>query len=112
MLQHDVNRHGRWFVVNAVAFALSGVLAPFPGPNVVAYYFAFRLVGHYLSMRGAQRGLSGIVWHPSASPELTRLRAVGALPPAEREREVDRIANDLGLRHFTRFFARTAAQVG
>jgi Mitochondrial K+-H+ exchange-related len=112
MLQQDVNRHGRWFVVNTGAFVLSGLLAPFPGPNVVAYYFAFRLVGHYLSMRGAQRGLSGIVWHPSPSPELTALRGVCALPPVEREREVDRIAHDLGLRRFSRFFARTTAQVG
>ena len=111
MLQQDVNRHGRWFVVNTGAFVLSGLLAPFPGPNVVAYYFAFRLVGHYLSMRGAQRGLSGVVWHPSSSPELTRLREVSALPPLEREREVERISHDLGLRRLPKFFARTAARV-
>jgi hypothetical protein len=111
MLQQDVSRHGRWLVVNAVALVLSGLLAPLPGPNAVAYYFAFRLVGHYLSMRGAQRGLSGVVWHPSPSPELTRLREVGALPPSERELEVDRIAHDLGLHRFPKFFARTAARV-
>jgi hypothetical protein len=111
MLQQDVNRHGRWFVVNAVALVLSGVLAPFPGPNLVAYYFAFRLVGHYLSMRGAQRGSSGVVWHPVSNPELTRLREVGALPPFEQEREVDRIARTLGLRRFPKFFARIAARV-
>ena len=111
LLQQDVNRHGRWFVVNAVALVLSGLLAPFPGPNLVAYYFAFRLVGHYLSMRGAQRGLSGIVWHPSSSPELTKLRGVGELPALEQEREVDRISRDLGLRRLPKFYTRIAARV-
>jgi len=111
MLRQDVSRHGRWLVVVAVAFVASGLIAFLPGPNVVAYYLAFRLVGHYLSMRGAQRGLSGVVWHPSSSPELTRLREVSALPPLEREREVERISHDLGLRRLPKFFARTAARV-
>jgi hypothetical protein len=111
MLQRDADRHRRWLVVNAVAFVASGLLAPIPGPNLVAYYFAFRLVGHYLSIRGARHGSSGVTWQLSPSPALTRLRSVSTLPRVEREREVDRIARDLGLRRFPRFFARTAVRV-
>ena len=35
----------------------SGLLVLVPGPNVLAYYFAFRMVGHYLSLRRARQGL-------------------------------------------------------
>ena len=49
--------HRRWLIIDSLWFVASGVLFFVPGPNVVAYYFAFRLVGHYLSWRGAQQGL-------------------------------------------------------
>jgi hypothetical protein len=58
MLERDRARHRWWVAVYAGSFALSGLLAVLPGPNVLAYYLAFRLVGHYLSMKGARRGLS------------------------------------------------------
>jgi hypothetical protein len=108
ILQHDADRHRRWLVVNAVAFVASAPIALLPGPNIVAYYFAFRLVGHYLSMHGARHGASGVRWQSSPSPELTRLRSVTARPAAERERQVDEIAHQLGLRRLSKFFARTA----
>ena len=34
---------------------MSGLLFLVPGPNVIAYYFAFRMVGHYFSLRGARK---------------------------------------------------------
>ena len=55
MLRRDHDRHRIWLVVNTVLLVLSAVLALVPGPNLVAYYFAFRVVGHWLSMRGAAR---------------------------------------------------------
>ena len=109
MLARDLQRHRIWLVVAAAAFVASGVVMPIPGPNLLAYYFAFRLVGHFLSMRGAQKGLSRVVWDPQASHELTALRAASGLEVPARRRHVADIAARLGLRGLPRFYERTTA---
>ena len=50
-------RHGWWLGVNALAFVVSGLLMLIPGPNLLAYYFAVRSIGHYLSWQGARCAL-------------------------------------------------------
>jgi hypothetical protein len=79
-----------------------------PGPNIIAYYFGFRLVGHYLSRRGALHGLKEVQWRTCASLELSRLRRVLKLAPHEREREVHAVASALHLPHLAKFFERTS----
>lgn len=108
MLQRDTDRHRLWLIFHTIAFGLAGLLAIFPGPNVVAYYFAFRLVGHYLSMRGAKHGLAEVTWSQQPSPLLLQLRQVMALAAPERERHVRDIASKLRLPHLASFFKRTA----
>ena len=61
-LQRDYERHRVWLVVDAAGLIASGPLALVPGPNLLAYYFAFRVVGHWLSMRGAAQGLHRVSW--------------------------------------------------
>ena len=109
-LQREADRHLKWIVVDGVLFAASGVLFFVPGPNIVAYYFGFRLVGHYLSRRGAKHGLADVTWRTCASPPLSRLRRVLALEPQERDREVHEVASALHLPHLAKFFERTAAK--
>src|SRR5262249_54862416 len=46
--------HGAWLIVDGLLFVASGALTLLPGPNVFAYYFGFRMIGHYLSWRGAR----------------------------------------------------------
>ena len=108
LLQRDADRHRLWLIFHAVAFVLSGIFFFVPGPNIIAYYFAFRLVGHYLSMRGARHGLHGVRWtHESCEP-LTELRRVRAMARRDREQYVGKIAERLRLAHLPRFFKRTA----
>jgi hypothetical protein len=107
MLARDASRHGRWLIVNAIAFVLSGVLTPIPGPNLVAYYFAFRVVGHYLSRRGARDGLISVEWEVRRSADLSDLRRAISLGPADRERHVRAVAARLRLLHLAAFFDRT-----
>jgi hypothetical protein len=109
-LRRDADRHMKWIVIDGVLFAASGVLFFVPGPNLVAYYFGFRLVGHYLSHRGAKHGLTAVHWQSCPSPQLSRLRSVLTLAPAEREREVDEIASALQLPHLAKFFERTSVK--
>jgi Mitochondrial K+-H+ exchange-related len=107
-LRRDFEKHRFWLAINAVLFVLSGLLFFVPGPNAVAYYFAFRLVGHYLSMRGARQGQSGVEWRAERSAPLAELRRAMALEPTARERQVQDVALRLRLEHLASFFARTA----
>ena len=109
-LQREADRHSRWLVIDSLLFVLSGVFFFVPGPNLIAYYFGFRLVGHYLSRRGARHGLTGVNWQSCASPQLSRLRRVLALEPHEREREVREVASALQLPHLAKFFERTSVK--
>lgn len=108
VLQRDADRHRLWLVVHAVLFIASGVFFFVPGPNLIAYYFAFRLVGHYLSMRGARHGIRAVAWDTQPSDALADLRPAISLDPAQRQRHVVDVASRLRLQHLARFFERVA----
>jgi hypothetical protein len=111
-LRRDFEKHRFWLIIDSIGFVLSGLLFLVPGPNVVAYYFAFRMVGHYLSMRGARQGLDAVAWRSEKSAPLADLRCAIGLEPEERERRVADIAVALRLEHFAKFFERTAIPTG
>jgi len=107
-LQGDADRHLRWLFVDGALLVASGVLALVPGPNLIAYYFAFRVVGHWLSLRGARHGLNGVRWTTHPSDALTDLRDLGRLEPSQRTRQVLDVESRLHLRHLSRFVERAA----
>lgn len=107
-MQADFEKHRRWLVIDGVLLVASGVLVVLPGPNLLAYYLAFRVVGHYLSMRGARQALVALRWHYRPSALLAELRQAISLEPPEREARVSDIAARLRLERLTTFFARTA----
>jgi hypothetical protein len=111
-LQRDFEKHRFWLIIDSLGFVASGLLFLVPGPNIIAYYFAFRMVGHYLSMRGARHGLDGIVWSSEKSAPLADLRRAIGLDSDERDRRVHDVALALHLEHFAQFFERTAIQTG
>lgn len=106
MLQRDADHHLRWTIVDGALFAASGVVMLIPGPNLLAYYFGFRLVGHYLSRQGAQHALARAEWRTCSSAQLSRLRLAVALGSHERAQHVHRVASELHLPHLPRFFER------
>jgi hypothetical protein len=105
-LQRDYERHRVWLVVDLLGLIASGPLALVPGPNVLAYYFAFRVVGHWLSMRGAVQGLRCVAWSGRPCPPLTELRDVFMLESPARDARVHDIAARLRLQHLSTFFER------
>jgi hypothetical protein len=107
-LGRDFDKHRFWLIIDSLGFIASGALFLLPGPNIVAYYFAFRMVGHYLSRRGARQGLNGVTWSTEQSAPLTDLRRAMDLDSAERDRRVHDVAAALKLEHLARFFERTA----
>jgi hypothetical protein len=106
MLERDHERHKVWLVVDTLGLIGSAALTLLPGPNLVAYYFAFRVVGHWLSMRGASQGLHSIKWVGRPCPPLTELRQAATLEPNQREQRVHDIASRLRLEHLPTFFER------
>jgi hypothetical protein len=111
-LRRDFEKHRFWLIIDSLGFIASGVLFFVPGPNIVAYYFAFRMVGHYFSMRGARQGLDRVAWTNEKSAPLAELRRAIGLDSEERERRVHDIALALQLEHFVKFFERIAVQTG
>jgi hypothetical protein len=107
-LQRDADRHLRWLLVHSVGLAFSILLIPFPGPNLIGYYFTFTVVGHFLSVRGARRGLDVVQWHVTPNADLAELRQVLSLKPPLRERQIHDIAERLRLQHLATFFERVA----
>lgn len=107
-LGRDFEKHRFWLIVDSVGFVASGVLFFVPGPNLVAYYFAFRMVGHFFSMRGARQGLDTVRWTAEQCAPLSDLRQAIDLDQDERDRRVHAVALTLKLEHLVKFFQRTA----
>ena len=108
-LGRDYKKHRFWLAIDSVLMVVLGVaLFAVPGPNVIGYYFAFRVVGHYLSLRGASQGLDAVTWRNEPTAPLTELRRVLTLEPGLRESRVHAVAEMLRLEHLVSFFQRTA----
>lgn len=107
-LQRDADRHTRWLFVHGIGLAFAIVLIPIPGPNLIGYYFTFTVVGSFLSMRGARRGLRHVRWNVRPNTVLADLRSALSLGPPEREQRVHDVAERLRLRHLATFFERVA----
>lgn len=108
LLAHARRHHLRWLVVDMVLFSVSGILFFVPGPNLVAYYIAFRLVGHLQSWRGARHAIEGIVWTIEPDAGLAELASLVDVPREARAPRVAAIAARLNLPRLTAFFDRVA----
>jgi hypothetical protein len=107
-LQRDWERHRFWLVIDGLGAAASALLILVPGPNFIGYYFVFRIVGHYLSLRGARQGLAIVTWTTEASDPLAALRTMVGETPDAREDRVREVAAALRLEHLASFFQRSA----
>jgi hypothetical protein len=107
-LKRDFEKHRFWLIIDSVGLIASAALTLLPGPNLIAYYFAFRLVGHYLSLRGAKQGLTAVTWRTVKSAPLSELRRAIGLEPEVRGRRVRDVASQLQLEHLATFVERTA----
>ncbi len=106
-LNRDFERHRFWLALDSLGLIGSAVLALLPGPNLIAYYFLFRIVGHFLSVRGARQGLA-CDWTLEPSAALSVLRSLASMPPDERAARVRDLAGELRLDRFAAFFDKTA----
>lgn len=109
-LQRDWERHRIWLAVDSVLLIGSIALILLPGPNMIGYYFAFRVMGHWLSIRGATHGLREVVWTGQPCEPLTQLRGAASLKGEARERQVHEIATQLRLQHLSTFFERVVVR--
>lgn len=108
-LSHDYDEHRRWFIVDILLFIASGLFMLVPGPNVIAYYFAFRLVGHFLSMRGARHGLDVTEWQLCPTDELRDIRPLIDPDAPDRVTRLRAIQARLHLDHLASFVERMTA---
>jgi hypothetical protein len=106
-LSADHRKHLRWCGIDGL---LAAVLGPglffVPGPNILGWYFAFRALGHFFSLKGARQGLRNVTWTPVSSHELKDIRPLLLLDQHERLPALTRIGEALGLEHLAAFVNR------
>jgi hypothetical protein len=105
-LAKDFEKHRFWLAIDSLLMVGSAALIVIPGPNAIGYYFAFRVVGHFFSVRGASSGLVKVKWTNVASPPLTELRRAIDLDPVTRLARAEQVASILHLDHLASFFQR------
>jgi hypothetical protein len=107
----DAAKHLRWLAIDGLAVAITGPLFFFvPGPNVISWYFTFRAIGHFLSWRGARKGLTRVAWTGEPSPALSAVRVALHLPAHDRRLRLLEIGETLGLAHLAGFVERVFAR--
>lgn len=111
-LRADYARHRKWLIIDGILFVVTSVtLGPvalmIPGiANLPAFYFGFRTLGHFFSMRGAAQGIHRVRWTGRPCPPLGELRGIGDLEPHVRHERLHDVATRLRLQHLTTFFER------
>jgi hypothetical protein len=110
MLSRDADHHRKWFWIDGLLLVLSAPLMVIPGPNVPGFYFTFQVVSHYLSWTGAKNGLVLSPWSVKSCAELSELRDVMALTPAQRQRRFHELAERLRLEHLPTFLEDVATR--
>jgi hypothetical protein len=109
MLKKDADRHGKWLLIDFALLIPSALLTIVPGPNVLGLYFTFQVVSHFLSWRGAKKGLAISPWTFKASAELAELRTVMTLAAPQRQRRFHELSERLRLEHLPTFLEDVAA---
>ena len=111
-ISHARTHHLRWLMIDGLLFVASGVFFFIPGPNLIAYYFAFRFIGHLQSWRGARQSMDVIEWSHEPDAGLAELASLVDQPRAERAPRVAAIAAALKLQRLSSFFDRVAVPSG
>ena len=75
LLAHARRYHGWWLCADLLGVAATAILVLLPGPNLIGYYFLFRVAGHFLSWQGARHALTRTAWRtrPEAAPVFERI---------------------------------------
>ena len=106
-LQRQSDHHRFWMVIDGLATAVFGPLFFFvPGPNLISWYFAAKMAGHWLSFQGARRGVSRVDWSARVSPVLDEVREALALPAGRRRPRLRALSRELHLDHLATFVER------
>ena len=110
VLKRDETAHFRRLIVHTVGMLLAAPLALLPGPNFLGLFFLFTVVSHFLSYRGARRGLSpALRWRFEPSEALGDLQAALTLDFTERHQRIHAIGEQLRLRRLPIFVERMIA---
>jgi hypothetical protein len=108
-MKRDADFHRNRLMIHSVALIAAVPVALLPGPNVIGYLFTFTVVGHYLSWRGAVRGLHEVPWTIVPTEALSDLRRAFTLDPDGRHRLIREAALRLHLPRMATFIERMTA---
>jgi hypothetical protein len=105
-MKRDADFHRNRLILHSLALMAAAPVALVPGPNILGYLFTFTVVGHFLSWRGAVRGLHQIAWTIKADPALTELRRAFSLDASTRHSVIHDVSHRLRLPKMALFVER------
>ena len=94
------------FAWDLLVLPLVGLLMVVPGPNVIGYWFVYRILTHLLAMRGVARVRAG--WVPTVFLPAPELNSTLMASSETTEPEVERVAQALGLNYLSLYLRRIA----
>ena len=106
--KRDFSKHRLWCYIDVALLVIQTPLVIVPGPNFVAVYLVFRIVGHFFSYQGARKGMDPALWTTVPSAPLAELQEALTLEPGARAGRIDAIAGTLGLDRLSAFMRRVA----
>lgn len=108
-MKSDADFHRNRLILHSLALIASAPVALVPGPNVLGYLFTFTVVGHFLSWRGAVKGLHRIAWTMQPCDPLTELRRAFTMDDASRHKVIHEVSQRLHLPKMALFVERMSA---
>lgn len=105
LIQVEIKKHKRKFIVNGLLLPLSVVFTLFPGPNVVLAYLAWRTLSHYRSKKGGEKGLKEVEITFAADPVLEDLyHLIQKKWVFKRHEKIKALGMRLGIDHLEKIY--------
>jgi hypothetical protein len=94
--------------ITMITIPLSPVLVPLPGPNILFYYPAARMISHFLARRGTLRG-AALQAELTSTPEVAEIEVLLSHRRSTTEFDkINHLAKGLQLEHLVHFLKRYA----
>ena len=98
IIQVQIKKHKRWFIVDGALLPISAIFSIVPGPNLLLAYLAWRTLAHYKTKKGGERAVSDLEIGFVKNSELEKLfKIVNKRFVFNRSAKIKDIGNRLGI---------------
>jgi hypothetical protein len=105
IIQIQIKKHQRWFIVDGALLPISAIFSIVPGPNLLLAYLAWRTLVHYKTKKGGERAVSDLEINFVKDSELEKLfEIVNKRFVLNRSARIRKIGMDLELEKLEKLY--------